>query len=380
MFTSLAVSFVLAAGWAALQQGDVPAFATIEGDEIRIAFDEVDGTPLEEFLEFARVETGLPLDWRPVDVKDVWLRGHGATVMPRDGFFAYVQAVLRAYDFLLVPYGTVALPGRPAPEGSATGLLAVRSANATGGAGVKPGYVKSQAPLVSADMLDVFRDDSGIVVTTSFQLEHVNVQEATNMLQSYFTDPMFESIRAVGTSNSLVATGYAPTLVGIRDLLRLIDVPQSPEERQLARFELRHAAAIEARSIIEGLLSSAAQPGAQGQGLLPVMREQEPRIEADARTNALLVLAAPSDLEKIEACLAQLDIPLAPANERTQVVRLQLAQASNLASTLRKWAEDTGLMRQVSVVADQGSNSLLITASDSARERVLDLVKQLDAR
>ncbi|MBI4879532.1 MAG: hypothetical protein HY812_07730 [Planctomycetes bacterium] len=383
MFTSLVTSLILAAGWAAAQQQEnVAAFATVEGDEIHIVFDAQDGTPIEQLLDFARAQLGYPLLWHPADVKDAMLRGHGTKVIPSESFFSYLQNVLRAHDYVLVPYGTVAFPGHPAPKGAATGILAVRNPNFTGAGGLKPGDIKSHAPVVSADMLDMYRDDGGIVLTTSFRLEHVSVQEAMNMLQSYFMDPMVESVRAVGTSNSLVATGFATSLVGIRDLLRLIDLPlPAQEDRQVARFELRHAAAVEAKSIVDGLLLPEPHPAAVQQGAAPLhlAREPGPRVQADARTNALVVVAGASDLARVEACLAQLDTPLAP-NSRTQVVRLQLAQASNLAVTLRKWAEDLGLERQVSVVADQGSNSLLITASDSALERVLDLVKQLDAR
>ncbi len=382
MFSSLIAAFLVAAGGAVQQQDAPAAFATVEGDQIHITFDEQDGTPLVEFLEFARSKFDLPLEWRPIDTKDVMLRSQGTTTVPCDGFFGYLQNVLRAHDYLLAPYGTVALPGHPAPDGAATGFLAVRTSSFQG-AGGKPGYVRSMAPLVGADMLDVYRDDSGMVLTTSFQLQQVSVQDAMNMLQSYFMDPMLEGVRGVPDSNTLVATGFAPTLLMVRDLLRLIDVPPpAPGERQLARFELRHAAAIEAKSVVEGLLCQSPQAGAEAQGPrpLPAVSEPEVRIEADARTNALLVLAGPSTLARIEECLAQIDIPLEPTNERTQVVRLELTNASNLAETLRAWAAGIGLERQVSVVADHGSNSLLITAEDATLERVLTLVKQLDAK
>ncbi|MFH0946721.1 MAG: secretin N-terminal domain-containing protein, partial [Planctomycetota bacterium] len=378
-----------------------------EDNNYLIQFDEIDGTPLDDFLSLCEELTGLQLNYSTVDTKDVRLRFVGRKTLPKEQFWAYFQAVLKAYDFVVVPYGNIGAPGRP-KEGPETGFFAIRKS--TGGvAGAKPGYIKSMAPVVTAEQLESYKYDPGIVLTTSFTLRYINVQEAANMLQTYFTDPMLESIRAVSNSNSLVATGFAQTLYGISGLLKLIDTKPDEYTPRFAKIELEHAVAEEIQPIVTELIDAergvATRAGggagrgvpAGGASTLPAsLQEPDPQVSVDPRTNSLLIIAASGSLDKIVNYIRLLDIEVDPRGD-THVYRLKNSAAKELEEILTEWAQNSGagsggggaqaggaggagarggtLEQPTTVVADESSNSLVITASKSRYAQILEIVK-----
>lgn len=380
-----------------------------DGDEITLQFDEVDGTELEHFIKLCQIQTKLQLLYNQADVKDVKLKFVGEKRLPVDQFWRYFQAVLRAYDFVCVPYGNVTPPGGT-PEGPETGFYAIRKSVGGAGGGAKPGFIKSQAPVVSIEQLESFKYDPGIVLTTSFTLKYVNVQEAANMLQTYFTDPMLESVRPVSNSNSVVITGYAQTLFAIKQLMQLIDVKPSEYEPKFARIALEFAVAEEIKPIVDQLIAAkrgvatnrSGVPQA-GSAVQTFNQEPEPHVEADPRTNSLLIMAAPSSLEEIASYVRILDTEVDPRGD-THVYRLKNSAAKDLEEILNEWAQNSGagssgggagggggqpgatagggrsLEQPITVVADEASNSLIISASKSRYAQILEIVKKLDVR
>lgn len=374
---------------------------------ILIQFDEIDGTPLEDFIKLCEIRTGKQFTYSPEDVQSVRLRFIGRKVLPEKEFWRYFQAVLRAYDFVVVPFGNAKPPNAEgADDEPDTGFFAIRRPTPTGGGpGGKPGYIKSQAPIVSPEQLDAFRYDPGIVLTTSFTLRYVAVQEAVNMLQTYFTDPMIESVRAVANSNSLVVTGFAQTLYGIKYLLQLVDTKPDEYEPKFAKVELEHAVAEEIQPIVKELIEAELGVGGAGGGARPTaasmpasMQEPPPQISVDPRSNSLLVVAAEKTLDKIVHYIRMLDVEVDPRGD-THVYRLKNSAAKDLEEILNEWAQNTqqaggtggaagagqaggraALEQPVTIVADESSNSLIITASKSRYAQVLEIIKRLDVR
>ncbi len=380
---------------------------------IALQFDEVEGTPLEDFISLCMIQTGLQFTYTGTEVKDVKLRFIGKKTLNRDQFWAYFQAVLTANDFVIVPYGNVPAPGRPT-DGPDSGFFRITKSSGAGTA-AKPGFIKTRAPVVTPEQLASFRYDAGVVLTTSFSMKYVNAQEAMNMLQSYFTDPLLESVRAVTNSNSLVVTGYAQTLYGIKQLIDLIDVKPTEFEPKFAKVQLEFAVAEEIKPILDQLVAAdrgqatnrpGTVPQANNSGLPANLQEPEPVIEADPRTNSLLVIAAQKSLDKIIHFIRTLDTEVDPRGD-THVYRLKNSAAKDLEEVLSDWAQNSGagsssggtrsgangaaggagtagnsgsLEQPITVVADEASNSLIITASKSRYAQILEIVKKLDER
>ncbi len=382
-----------------------------EGDSLIIQFDEVDGTPLDDFIKYCELQTGLLLNYAGADTKDTKLKFLGRKKIKKEDFWSFFQAVLKSYDFVVVPYGNISAPGR-ALEGPDTGYFAIRKSS--GGQTARPGYIKTQAPVVSPSELDQFKYDPGIVLTTSFALKYVNAQEATNTLQAYFTDPALESVRAVTNSNTLVMTGFAQTLAQIQRLIELLDTQPAEYKPKFGKFELKVGVAEEIKPIIDQLIAAErgeatgtrGQVQAAAQSNLPAaLQEPAPHVEADARTNALYVIAAEKSLEKIGQYIRMLDVEVDPRGD-THVYRLKNSKAKDLADILNDWSNSnqsgssggsrsgptaggaaassssgsSSLEQPVNVVADEGSNSLVISASKSRYAQVLEVIKRLDVR
>lgn len=128
--------------------------------------------------------------------------------------------------------------------------------------------------------------------------------------------------------------------------------------------------------------------------LVPDQR-QSLSITVDNRTNALLVSGTPTYLDLVAGVVEKLDAE--KANERdTFVYPLRNAQASEIARVVgefvaedqRKLIETLGsdqlpsasrlLERQVTIVGDEKSNSVLVNASPRYREKVMDIIRELD--
>lgn len=401
-FIFLALAIVGLAGSSSAQNVD-----TDDPESYSFQFDEIEGTPLDEFIKLGEQLTKIQMTFEPADTKEVKLRFLGKKRIDRKEFFSYFQAVLKSKDFVLVQYGNVRIPGRQETQGGPdNGYLAIRRSTGGIGGATKPGYIRSQAPVIGPDQLDEYRYDPGIVVTTSFLMRYVNAQEMVNMLQTYFSDPMIESVRAVAQSNALVATGYAQSLWGVKQLITLIDVEPTEFKPEFAKIDLEHAVAEELKAIVEQLIAAdrgTATPGGGRAGVpantaLPAnLQEPEPHVEADPRTNSLLVVAAEKSLIKITNFIRLLDVDVDPRGD-THVYRLKNSAAKDLEEILRDWADSVsqgssgtgsggaggaggaGLEQPIVVVADEASNSLIISASKSRYAQVLEIVKRLDVR
>lgn len=405
-FAALAVTLGVAlgaSGFATAQN------VTTEGDNLIIQFDEVEGTPLDDFIKYCQIQTGIQLHYNTADTRETKLKFIGKKKIAQREFWSYFQAVLKSQEFLCVPYGNIAAPGREL-EGPDTGFFAIR--RSTGSGNTRAGYVKTQAPVVSPAELDRFKYDPGIVLTTSFPLRFVSAQEATNTLNAYFSDPQLESVRALTNSNTLVMTGFAQTLAQMQRLIELVDTQPTEYKPQFAKFELQFASAEEIKPIVDQLIAAergeaqgargAVQAAAQT-GLPASLQEPPPHVEPDARTNALYVIAAAKSLETIGKYIQLLDADVDPRGD-THVYRLKNSAAKDLEEILQDWANaaqsggrsgggaspggatattsgGSGSLEQpITVVADEASNSLVISASKSRYAQVLEVIKRLDVR
>src|SRR5690606_31631752 len=122
---------------------------------------------------------------------------------------------------------------------------------------------------------------------------------------------------------------------------------------------------------------------------------QQLSITVDSRTNSLLVSASPMYLDLVSQVVQELDAE--EANEReTKIFRLKNAVAEDVARVVsnfvtedqRKLIETLGseqlpsaarlLEREVTIVGDSQTNTVLITASPRYMEAVERMVRELD--
>ncbi|MDG2149416.1 MAG: secretin N-terminal domain-containing protein [Planctomycetota bacterium] len=356
-----------------------------------LQFDEENGEKLIDFIDMAKVVLSRPIKYNRAEVSDTRIQIVGPITVQQEDFYLFFQAVLRAYDFIVVDYG---------PEGST--FLSVQKITA-GGAGRGGTFVKAQAPIVPVEELEAYSQNPAILITTSIPLKYADARNAMSTFNPFF-DTQIEQVRAVENSNSLVITGFGTNVWGAYQLVGLVDVPPFAPQPTIRRRELRYASVDEVEPVLTDMLAAAQglRPGqtqvAQNAGAL-ARRDIEPRIISDPRSNALLLTGETEMVDRMESWVDILDVEVDPRGF-THVVRLQNTDAGSMEEVLNDvlnqeqsnqqaggrggqgggGANSNSLEIPASVVADTASNSLIITASDRKYAELLTILNQLDVR
>jgi general secretion pathway protein D len=105
----------------------------------------------------------------------------------------------------------------------------------------------------------------------------------------------------------------------------------------------------------------------------------------DERTNSVIVLADRKNTRRIKRMLQQLDQPTPENLSNIQVVPLENAKAEDLAQVLSNIAGKGGsekgakaISRDVSIVADKPSNSLVVVAEPKEFQKIMPIIEKLD--
>jgi len=165
--------------------------------------------------------------------------------------------------------------------------------------------------------------DADQVVTHVLQLNHLSAEDASTAFQTIIPLHPYGRILAVPNSQSLVITEASQTIRAYLELAQQVDQP--PMETLQKTIRIERAEAQEVVEQLEALLgldkSSAAGRPAAGAGApgtasaAPAavslastsLNAARPLMQAVARTNSIVVVARPLDLQKIEALVRELD-------------------------------------------------------------------------
>jgi len=192
--------------------------------------------------------------------------------------------------------------------------------------------------------------------------------------------------------NALLLVGWGEALDAIKELVAKLDQPVAPET-QLRVFALRRAPASAAATTIEGVFQ---ERGGLG-----------PRVDVDAdpRTNSLIVRAAPRDMAEVELLVNQLDRTDSDAVNQAQIFKLNNSLAADLADTLQSAIDaargdgdrrsavlellaadvngqeilKSGILADVEITPDPHTNTLIVSAPAESMELLKALIEQLDS-
>lgn len=236
-------------------------------------------------------------------------------------------------------------------------------------------------------------DDTAESVIRTFRLTTANADEAVRILKETLrldengrTDGI--SIEVEGSdlpvevrativadrrSNSLVVTATEESLPVIDSIIaQLEEAPaRSPVEYRIVQLE--HAPAADVSITIDRLLM------ARGDDWRDVA------IDYNRFENQLVVGATPDQFEVIGDILREIDVPSVGVR-RTDFVALDFADAAQVATALGNfygpyaYEADTPGKQNVKIIADEATNSLVITAADAEWPGITALVDKLDAQ
>lgn len=225
--------------------------------------------------------------------------------------------------------------------------------------------------------------DSSRYVTEAIQLENVSVSQVLPVLRPLVSQSNGQ-MSAYPSGNMIVLVDTVANIERIRQILERIDQSSVPET-EVVRLQFAKAADI------VGLLRDMNED--------PQQADQEPantrlQINADARTNAILITGGQRQRDNIRNVIVLLDQPREQTGN-TRVVYLEYASAVRVAEVLTEVVRSTydlpgtgsteagagsttGNTRTASIEADPDNNALIITADLDLIDSLMDVVQRLD--
>ncbi len=215
------------------------------------------------------------------------------------------------------------------------------------------------------------------VVTEVVQINNVSATQLVPVLRPLMSTEA--QLAAYPQSNVLIISDRASNVTRLLDIIQRID--QSTDS-DVEVIPLQNAPAADMVQVLNSLL----QADASGQNGTAV------KLVADERTNSILMSGDKGSRLRIRALIAHLDLPQESGN--TQVIYLSYAKAKDIADELKGYVGD--LQKQsggkaptagaaagaadVSVIPDERTNSLVITAPPKIMRSIQDVIGRLDIR
>lgn len=203
----------------------------------------------------------------------------------------------------------------------------------------------------------------------------------------------------VPVAEVIVIVDLAPRVRWLAGLVEALDVPGPRKE--LLVVQLQHAPVEQVAQTLSGLLAAAAQ---SGQVVVGAPGVSPPTVYPDPRSNKLVLSALPHDLALIKGVVADLDVAVPLATGRLHVYQCQAAEAKELALRIQELLggvsvstaapgqpaaapiqtavqQPTGVNEVATrIVADPGTNTLLIHAEEAAWRDIQQILFALDRK
>ena len=232
--------------------------------------------------------------------------------------------------------------------------------------------------------------------TRIFTLKHTRANEVAAVVSRIFDsrrrkvargqpEPVPVVVSPDAQSNSLIVSASPDDLTGIEQMLASIDVPPAVAAKiEVRSYALTNASAQEMARSLARLF--AVQQHGRGR---TATQEIQPRFEAEANSNQLVVAATAKQFETIDELIQKMQKAGAGSQAVVKLFTLKNAKADELAATLQNVlkAELAAIQRkgasrsrrsdfQVSV--DARTNSLLVTAPAETMAVIEELIPKLD--
>jgi general secretion pathway protein D len=222
------------------------------------------------------------------------------------------------------------------------------------------------------------------MVTQIVSLERANPDEIKRVL-----DPIISkssSVLSYPPAGILVITDYLSNIKRLQEIILALDVEGAGE--QISYIPLQNASASE---VVKSLTTIFQQRQAKTTSI---------KFVADTRTNSLIILASVADTESVRKLVAMMDKDVPRGDANIQVYYLQNSVAEDLAKVLNSIKDSSAaasasastagsaagaqktttpvISKNVQVVADKATNTLVIMAEREDYKILETIIKQLD--
>ena len=215
-------------------------------------------------------------------------------------------------------------------------------------------------------------------VTEVIRLDNISAAKLIPVLRPLV--PQQAHMAAYAPSNAIIISDVSANIDRIRDIIQRMD--QSAQQ-QADIVKLKYAVADDVVRMLDQLnKSEAKQSGAA---------ESEVLLVADSRTNSVLISGDELDRARINKLIKYLDTPLEQSGN-VKVVYLEYAEATEIADVLTRVMQNISRLdstdgkkqnnsgSQSTIEADEGTNSLIITADTGEMASIEAVIRRLDIR
>ena len=183
-------------------------------------------------------------------------------------------------------------------------------------------------------------------------------------------------------TNTLLLTDTSSNIHRLVQIIQQMDVPQAQEEVKV--FALQYAPAQDLAAQISTIMEKRYQSATTRRPSPAASLKSPPQIEAEPRTNRLIVIASHQDVQRIDQLVQQLDVPR-PVGADTGLKEIQhIALAEEVAQALAKIIPNLRPANAgpyevpINIVPDPGTRSLIISAPPQEFLQIARAVEKLD--
>ncbi|MHC5113206.1 MAG: secretin N-terminal domain-containing protein [Planctomycetota bacterium] len=203
------------------------------------------------------------------------------------------------------------------------------------------------------------------------------------VLESEVFHPMSRLvIRPSEQLNALILIGTPVNLEIVGELVAMLDVEAASPDATVRIYPVENASAERLQTIITRLFDQQVRSKA-------IRPEDRVIVQADQRTNSLVVTTSPRSFAVLEGLLKSLDTEVAPDVREIRRIELANASADRLAvfiqelmdarlERLRTTQPETADLEQATILADSRTNSLVVVAGDESYAVIQQLAADLD--
>jgi general secretion pathway protein D len=202
------------------------------------------------------------------------------------------------------------------------------------------------------------------------------------------------TVNADTRANALVVSAPPESMSLMEALITQLDQPPDAVA-ELKVFTIKNGDAVALAEMLQELFGTPQQGGGGGQGGGGQAANTDVfqlRFSVDERTNSIIAAGSADELLVVDAILLRLDSG-ASRSRVNRVYRLKNASAADVGLALQEWLEQkreveltapgetspfSQIEREVVVVAEPASNSLIVSATPSYYEELEGIVEQLD--
>lgn len=221
------------------------------------------------------------------------------------------------------------------------------------------------------------RQGNSEIITQVIQLNNISAAKLIPVLRPLA--PQQAHMAAYAPSNAIIVSDTTANIARIREVIERID---RTAQEQTELVTLNHASAEEVVRMLERLQKSEASKD--------VAVSKQSLLVADKRTNSVLINGDELQRQRMKALIMRLDTPLAQSGN-VRVIYLKYADAAELAGVLTRVIQNIEGFSAVTttaaapktnatIEADEGTNSLIVTADADIMQSLTAVIDRLDIR